>query len=763
MINLNTVAKFDLEEALSLAIHCHGESRLADAESGYRRVLAARSDHADALNGLAIVLWQQGRLDEALECIARAVDSAPHIWRYQQTHGMVASSMRRFDQAVAAFERVCTLRPEATEGWTGLAQVLHELGRIEEAISAYRRARSLAPMTAAMANNFGVALEARGLIEEAIEVYQDGLAQRANLIPLYSNLGKALAALHRFDEALAVFRRGLELEQGQSELWFNYANALAARGAGTEAIAAYTQVLRIEPNNPRALINLGNVLRARSDLAGAIASYRRAIAASPDDHDAHNNLGVALLSSGRLDEAVLAFDRAIALKPDSSAAHNNLGNALKESGSMDAAIEAFRLAISLSPQDSQPHSNLIYSLYFHPDYDEAAILREAKQWAAVHARHVPRRERRSGDPERRLRIGYVSADFREHCQSLFTLPLLTNHDHERFKIHCYAQLPAADAVSARIATHADAWRPIYGLSDAEVEAVIRADEIDILVDLTMHMSNGRPLLFARKPAPVQMAWLAYPGTTGQPAIDFRITDPWLDPAEFDDGRYVERSLRLPHTFWCYDPGTAPQVNALPAAQSGQVTFGCLNNFCKVSDISLLLWAQVLCAVPRSRLVLLAAEGSHRNRVEKTLRSQGIAPDRLEFVRFLPRTQYLETYHRIDLCLDTLPYNGHTTSLDAYWMGVPVVTRVGDTVVGRAGWSQLNNLRLTELAAFDDAGFVRKAVSLATDLAALSNLRQGLRARMRESPLMDGQSFAAAMERIYRQVWREFVLRSADVE
>jgi predicted O-linked N-acetylglucosamine transferase (SPINDLY family) len=384
-------------------------------------------------------------------------------------------------------------------------------------------------------------------------------------------------------------------------------------------------------------------------------------------------------------------------------------------------------------------------------------LREAEQWASIHAAGpvsatAARRGRKVAGLETRLHIGYVSPDFRDHCQSLFTVPLLSHHDHSEFKIHCYAQLPAPDATSRRLEGFADLWRSIHGASDAEVESMIRSDGIDILVDLTMHMSNGRPLLFARKPAPVQVAWLAYPGTTGQTAIDFRLTDPWLDPLDFDDHRYVERSIRLPSTFWCYDPGIeTPAVNTLPALAAGYVTFGCLNNFCKVSDPSLHLWGRILAAVHGSRLILLAAPGTHRSRVVEILRGFGIAANRIEFIPYQARHAYLETYQRIDLCLDTLPYNGHTTSLDAYWMGVPVITRVGSTVVGRAGWSQLNNLNLPELAAFDDAQFVHKAVELATNLAALGKLRDSLRERMLRSPLMDAAAFAAAMESVYRRV------------
>jgi len=711
--------QLNLTEAMALAIRHHGESRLAEAEAGYRQVLAVRADYAAALNGLALVEWQQGRLEEALRNARSATSRDPKVWRYQQAHGMIASAMQRPEEAAYAFEQASMLCPESPEAWSGLADSLHALQRIDDALAAYRRAQSLAPLTPQTANNFGV----------------------------------ALTTGRRYDEALAVLRQELTRAPDSSELWYNLGNALAAQGASSEAITAYSEALRLQPKNIKALLNLGNVLRARRELTAAIDCYGKALALDPEHHDAYNNLGTALWAAGRVDEALQALYRAIALRPDSSAAHNNLGNVLKDSGRIDAAITAFRRAVELAPHDSQPHSNLLYSLYFHPGCDEAAILREAKQWARAHAPAVaaPRGTRHAA--RKQLHIGYVSPDFREHCQSLFTLPLLSHHDRSRFKIHCYAHLASPDATSRRLAGLVDVWRPIYGSSDAEAEAMIRADGIDILVDLTMHMSNGRPLLFARRAAAVQVAWLAYPGTTGQTAIDFRLTDPWLDPPEFDDARYTEKSIRLPATFWCYDAGVdAPLANPLPAIAAGHVTFGCLNNFCKVSDPSLRLWAQIMRAVPDSRLLLLAAPGTHRLRVAQVMGSQGIAAQRIEFVPYQARAAYLATYQRIDLCLDTLPYNGHTTSLDAYWMGVPVLTRVGDTVVGRAGWSQLNNLHLSELAAFDDAQFVSKAVALAVDLEALSKLRRSLRDRMRSSALTDGAAFAAAMESAYRQMW-----------
>jgi protein O-GlcNAc transferase len=289
-------------------------------------------------------------------------------------------------------------------------------------------------------------------------------------------------------------------------------------------------------------------------------------------------------------------------------------------------------------------------------------------------------------------------------------------------------------------------------------AQIRLDGIDILVDLALHTAKNRLPVFARKPAPVQVTFAGYPGSTGLDAIDYRLTDPYLDPPDSaDETLYSEKSVRLPASFWCYDPldASPPAVSSLPAPINGYVTFGCLNNFCKINDGVLKLWAQAMAGVPGSRLLLLADEGSHRQRTHQFLESLGVSRDRVNFVAKRPRAQYLDLYHLIDIGLDTVPYNGHTTSLDSLFMGVPVVTLIGKTVVGRAGLSQLMNLGMPELIGRTAEQFVQIARDLATDLGRLAGLRAELRGRMQASPLMDGAAFARGIEAAYRQMWRQW--------
>jgi predicted O-linked N-acetylglucosamine transferase (SPINDLY family) len=434
---------------------------------------------------------------------------------------------------------------------------------------------------------------------------------------------------------------------------------------------------------------------------------------------------------------------------------SNLGVSLAAAGRVADGVNAIREAVSAGP-DAILHGNLLFTMAFDPLSTADAILTEARKFDVVHARPVavPRPPRNDRSPDRRLRIGYVSPDFRTHCQSLFTVPLFSHHDHASFEVFLYSGVGSPDAMTRRLAGHADHVRNLFGIDDRAAADRIRDDGIDILVDLTMHMSGGRPLVFARKPAPVQIAWLAYPGTTGLSAIDYRVTDPHLDPPEDGPGPYAEKPLRLRDTFWCYDPlAEGIDVGPLPAFARGHVTFGCLNNFSKTHAGVFELWARVLGEVRGSRLLVRAPAGQARDRLLHTLGRGGVTADRVEFADFLPRERYLETYRTIDVCLDTFPYGGHTTSLDSFWMGVPVVTLVGATVVGRAGLCQAMNLGLPELVARTREEYVQRAVALCSDLEGLSRMREGLRARMEASPLMDAPRFARNMEAAYRSAWR----------
>jgi predicted O-linked N-acetylglucosamine transferase (SPINDLY family) len=598
-----------------------------------------------------------------------------------------------------------------------------------------------------------------GQLQQAEEVYLQILQTNPNEVNALHLLGLIAGQTGRYDMAVDYLQATLRLKPDYAAAHNNLGNVFIRQGKQAEAVASFRQAALSKPDFAAAHCNLGNALREQGHLDEAVASLREALRLRPDDAEAHNNLALALQAQGKLDDALASCCQALSLKPDFAEACQNLGEILKDQGRLDDALAAYRSALRIQPDAAYIHSNLVLALHYHPGYDARSIREEGARWNQLHAEPLKRFIRPHAnrpDPERRLRIGYVSPDFRDHVDAFFLIPLLSNHDHRQFEIICYANVPQPDAVTERLRGYADVWRSTLGLSDEALADLVRSDQIDILVDLEMHVANNRLLMFARKPAPVQVAWLGYPGTTGLSTMDYRLTDPYLDPPGLFDSYYAEESVRLPDTFWCYDPLTdQPPVNELPALENGVITFGCLNNFCKINDSCLALWGDVLQAVPQSRFLLRAPAGETRDHVLARLQRKGIEAARIEFVDRVPRQEYLKLYHRIDLGLDPLPYNGHTTSLDAFWMGVPVLTLVGKTVVGRAGWSQLCNLGLQELAAETPEQFVALSARLAADLPRLQNLRATLRQGMQQSPLMDGKRFACNMEQAYRQMWRRW--------
>ena len=598
-----------------------------------------------------------------------------------------------------------------------------------------------------------------GELTEAIELLRAATVLEPAVASHSVNLGIAYWSQGDFSAAERTLDEVLARAPDDAEAAFNLGNALHGLGRQRDAIDRYRQALKLRPDYTDALINLGNVHTEIGEFAAGMEAYDAALRTRPDSVVALNNAACLMRTLGHVDDAEDALRRALELDPDNAALHDTLGNVYKDAGDLDAAIASFRKSLELDPGSWATHSNLAYTLGFR-EPEAAPILEECRRWNERFAAGLPRCARTyagdrtdQGEPDRRLKIGYVSPDFRDHCQSLFTIPLLSRHDHAAFEIFCYASIKRPDDVTRRIADYADVWRDVRPLGDEALCRLIRDDGIDILVDLTMHMAGGRPQLFARKPAPIQIAWLAYPGTTGIGAMDYRLSDPRLDPEGFD-AHYSERTLRLPDAYWCYDPLTHhPGVNELPALERGYVTLGCLNNPCKLTDHTLRLWAGVMRALPEARLVLMSPPGRHRRQLSQRLAAYGIAEERVDFRPFQPRSEYLRSYHDIDLGLDTFPYNGHTTSLDSLWMGVPVISRVGRTSVGRGGLSQLFQMDLLELAAETDESFVAIAAALGKDLVRLAALRRQLRTRLERSALMDASRFARHVEDAYRNAWR----------
>jgi len=710
-----------IHQACERAIRCCQEGRLDEAEAICRQILAAYPDHAHALHLLGLVEHRTGRRTEALDHLRRSIQ----------------------------------LKPDAADYHTNLGAILADGGELEPAINCFRRAVSLGPHLPQAHHNLGNALKATGRIDEAVLAYHSALDLRPDYAEAHNHLGSAFLAAGKLDEAMRSCQDALALRPDYAEAHNNLGCVFQQLGQAPEAIAAFRQAMHHSPQYAEAQNNLASALEQDGQLDEAVAAYRLALALRPTFPEALNNLARVFRQQGDLDQAIQMSRQALSLRPNLSEAWRNLGDAQRDAMQLDDAIATFRQGLAACP-DPATASDLLYSLLFHPDWDAAALLAEHRlcdeRFGTNFEQHA-RGHANDPSPQRRLRIGYVSPDFRQHVVGYNMLPVLREHDRDQFEIFCYSNVATTDAFTDRFRKYAAAWRDIRPLGDDRAAELIRADRIDILVDLTLHMARNRLLLFARKPAPVQVTFAGYPGTTGLRSMDYRLTDPYLDPPGRHDDHYGEKSVRLPDSFWCYDPiGEDLPVNDLPALAQHRATFGCLNHFCKLNNQVLRLWGRVLHQTSDSRLVLLCRPGKPRRRTLESFALQGVDANRVEFVDLQPRARYLQTYHRIDIGLDTVPYNGHTTSLDSYWMGVPVITRVGRTVVGRAGWSQLSNLGLTELAANDDEQFVQIASKLAGDLPGLAQLRATLRQRMKLSPLMDVNRFTRGIEAAFRSMW-----------
>jgi predicted O-linked N-acetylglucosamine transferase (SPINDLY family) len=604
-----------------------------------------------------------------------------------------------------------------------------------------------------------VAQHQAGRLPEAEALYRRALELDPSLADAWNDLGILFTDLHRVGDAIAAYRKAISVRPQMAEAHVNLAIALLQSGQTAPAIDSCRRAVVLRPDFAPAYNLLGNACYFSGRLGEAIAAYARAIELQPDLVEALNNLGLALHETGQLDAAAEALRRALALRPGFGESVRNLADVLRSSGDIDGAIAILSQALA-NHADSRMGSNLLFTLHFHPAYDRKRLFEEQTGWADTYARELEARilpYLNDRSPERRLRIGYSASTLGNHPQGRLLLPLLANHDRQNFEVYCYCHGSRPDYVAEQLRQHTDVWRQTVGMTDEQLAVTIRDDRVDILVDLAMHTGANRMLTFARKPAPVQVTYLGYCSTTGLRTIDYRLTDAFLDPPNQNDRFYSERSVRLPRSYWCYPPPReAPPVAPLPARTNNAITFGCLNEFSKVTAGQLSLWSQVLRETRESRLILHAREGSHRQRVLDQLHREGVAPERVRFVGYLPLENYFATYNQIDIALDTFPYAGGTTTLDAAWMCVPVVSLVGDTAVSRAGLSILSNLGLPELATTTPREYVRCAVNLAQNFPRLSELRASLRSRMQQSPLMDGFQFARDVEAAYRQMWRQFV-------
>jgi len=682
---------------------------------------AARDD-AERHYRLGLSLQMQGNRDAAKAEYAAALALVPDHADAHNNLGVLHKDGGRFEQALQHHRQALAARPDFIDALNNIAVALQALGRAAEALPYFDRALALQPAHAGLHYNKGAALQALGEPDAALVHYREALRLYPQLAPAESNLGHILSTQGKFAEAEPHVVHALELQPEADELRLNLGSLRLSLGRFAEAQQEFERVLARNPGNAQAELHLGWALKEQGDFAAAERHYRRALELRPDFAEAHDKLGSLHKDRGQIEAALPCLRRALAIRPDFVAAHSNLCLSLN-------------YAAGASPQE------------IHAEHLEFARRHCAGFAPPAHANRA--------DPGRRLRVGYVSGDFRAHVVAHFIEPVLAHHDRSGYEVYCYYNFHTRDTVTARLRSHADHWRDIFGVGDAEVARQVQADGIDILVDLSGHTGLNRLLVFARKPAPVQASYLGYLNTTGLAAMDYRISDARAAPLGMLDACHSEELVRLPDTQWCYQaPSPAPEVSALPALANGYLTFGAFHTLAKINPPVIELWSRLLRALPQARLIV-AAMGlkSIAAEFEREFARHGIAPGRVELLGAVSFAEYLALHRSVDAILDTFPYAGGTTTCHALWMGVPVISLPGPTATSRGGASLLAAVGLEQFIAEDPEHYIAIASRLAADLPQLALVRAGLRQRMPASPLCAAARFTRNLEAAYRYMWR----------
>ena len=781
-----------IAELLAQGIAHHQAGRLPQAETCYRQVLAGHPS-ADAAHLLGVIAYQVGRHDIAVDLIRQAIARDPGNPAFFTNLGNTLRDQGKLDEAVAAFRDAIRVDPSFAAAYCNLGTAFSAQGKLEEADAVHRQAIRIHPNFVEAHFNLGNALRGQGKLEEAVAACREAIRIRPDAAMAHCNLGAALCDQGKFDEAVAACREAIRIAPDLADAHAILGACLTGAGKLDDAVAACREAIRIKPSEAGAFCNLGNALRDQNKLDEAVAAFRDAVRINPNFAMAHGNLANALAEQGRFAEAIPTFQHAIVIDPRFAEARFNLGNALRNQNRFEEAVGAFRDAIRIKPNLAMAYGGLASALYGQGKFDEAAaVYREAdalkldfdaaggstllfgmnygehspaallaahRAWEERHGRPRPTAHVNDRSVARRLKVGYVSPDFRQHSVAYFLEPLLRNHDRTAVELFCYAEVNRPDAVTGRFRQLADCWVTTVGMPDEAMAERIRRDGIDVLVDLAGHSSKNRLPVFARKPAPIQVTWLGYPNTTGLEAIDYRLVDAVTDPEGEADAFASETLVRLPGGFLCYGGSfDAPVPGAAPCLAAGTITFGSFNSPAKLSGATLDAWAALLTRLPGAHLLLKGnafADEATRAACFDGLRKRGVAAERVEILAWLPDETHLALYDRVDVALDPFPYNGTTTTCEALWMGVPVVTLCGDRHAGRVGASLLTQLGLSDLIAGSVEEYLEIAVALAGDPARIASLRGSLRPRVAASQLCDARGFARKIEAAYRSMWQRW--------
>lgn len=746
-------------KVLSLALHAQGKEALPALQKAANLL----PNDAEAHSNLGAVLKYLGQLDNAVASFRQALKIKPDDAGIHFNLGVALNDLGQRDNSVVSFRRVLAIDPDHAEACLCLGNALIELGQLDNAAASYRQVLKINPDYAEAHSNLGKALSDLGQLDNAVASCRRALDIKPDYTDAHVNLGNAQKGLGRLDQAVASYRRALAINPDYAVAHNNLGLAMADLGQLDDAVASYRRALEIKPGYAEAHLNLGSALEDLGQLDNAVASYLRALEIKPVFFEALVNLGHALEALGQFDHAAANYRRALEINPRSAEAHSNLGNALRDIGKLDLAVASLRQALEIKPDYADAHSNLLFIHGYLSTQTAPILLDEACRFGDLAALQARRHTEWCNVPEssRCLRVGLVSGDLGNHPVGYFVegmLAALATNAADQVEIIAYPSFLRDDEVTERLKSNCHGWHSAVGLSDERLAQRIREDGIDILIDLSGHTAHNRLLMFAWKPAPIQVSWLGYFASTGVAAMDYLLADPWTAP-EAEEAHFTETIWRLPETYLCFTPPDVDvHVAPLPALKNGHITFGCFNNLVKMNDVVVALWARVLLAVPESRLFLKTkqlGEATLRQSVANRFATHGIDAGRLILEGAAPRADLLAAYQRVDIALDPFPYPGGTTSVEALWMGVPVLTLAGDRFLSHIGESILQNAGLPDWIVADAEDYVARAAAHANDLPCLAMLRNGLRQQVLASPLFDAPRFARHFETALRGMWAQW--------
>jgi protein O-GlcNAc transferase len=733
------------------------------ALEAYASALVHKPDSAAAFYNKGNAHARLGQREASVTAYQKALALKPDFADAEIALGVALQDLKRVDEAIASFRRAIAIKPDYAEVYYNLGGALVELGKLDEAVSSFRQGLEIKPDYAEAHAKLGIALADLGQSDAAAASYIEALKFRPDLVEAHNNLAAVLIKLGQPEAAIASYRQALELAPDQAEVHSNLGVALKKLGKFEDAVASYRRALAIKPDLAEAHSNLGTVLHKLGQIDESLRSYRKALEIAPDNADVHNNLGFLQNELGQLEAATDSYRRALGGNPEHIESLSNLGSVLADLGKLEEAAASYRRALEIKPDYTLAHSNLIFTQNYMENHSSSELLAEARRFGETVAQQAHPYTIWNNSPEsaRCLRIGIVSADLRVHPVGYFAenvLGALISQAGGRLELFGYYNFPEADAITERIKSLCRAWHDIHELSDERLAQLIRDDNIDILIDLSGHTGKNRLPMFAWKPAPVQVTWLGYFATTGVSAIDYLIADPWTLP-ESEEVNFSETIWRLPETRLCFTPpAEVVDVAPLPVLANDFITFGCFNNLTKINDQVVALWARILVAIPNSRLFLKSrplGEASVQQQVRSRFAEHGIDPQRLILEPYVPRGNYLAAYNQVDIALDPFPFPGGTTTVEALWMGVPVLTLAGKHFLARQGVGLLMNAGLPEWVASDSDHYVALAVQHASDPHRLAALRAELRQQVLASPIFDAARFAWHFEAALRGMWEQW--------